>query len=324
MRKQNILNLKTALLSTVLISLTSVAVIAEAGLPPGEAGIEVSDFPVGTHSPDSGQNLIHTTTPLAGTEDLCPGVALNYSIEIGASPATHQWRWESPAVSEALDLNFNWMHSGNHGRILSNAGASYTVSNGGPAATLHSSRTFNQFLKTGDETVHLDPGQSLTFQVEARSRDRINNGRRQGSLEIRPNSCDALNAPPVCTDAVPNVDMLWPVNHDFTAVEIMGVYDPDGDEVTVTVDNIYQDEPVNSGDGSGQTTPDGRGVGTAVAELRAERAGTNNGRYYHIGFTADDGNGATCQGEVQVSVPMSQGKNGAAIDDGLFFDSTDP
>ena len=47
-----------------------------------------------------------------------------------------------------------------------------------------------------------------------------------------------------------------------------------------------------------------------------------NGRVYRISFTADDGNGGSCTGEVLVSVPKSQGKKGAAVDDGPLFDST--
>ncbi len=97
--------------------------------------------------------------------------------------------------------------------------------------------------------------------------------------------------------------------------------DPDGDPVTITVDAIYQDEPVN-GLGDGDTAPDGAGVGTSTAQVRAERAGSGNGRVYHIDFTADDGNGGQCSGAVLVGVPKSQGKNGAPVDDGALFDST--
>jgi hypothetical protein len=88
----------------------------------------------------------------------------------------------------------------------------------------------------------------------------------------------------------------------------------------VTVTAITQDEPV-SGPGSGATAPDGRGVGTGVAAGRAERAGGGNGRVYQVAFSADDGNGGTCEGALPVSVPHSQ--NGEpAIDDGQAFDST--
>ena len=100
--------------------------------------------------------------------------------------------------------------------------------------------------------------------------------------------------------------------------------DANGDAITITIDSIFQDEPVDAPDDDGNTTPDGQGVGTSVAEVRAERDGLGNGRYYHIFFTADDGYGGTCSGEVLVGVPLSQDPGGAPIDDGALYDSTLP
>ena len=128
---------------------------------------------------------------------------------------------------------------------------------------------------------------------------------------------------PVCALAHASVETLWPPNHKFVPIDILGVTDPDGDALAITIDSIYQDEPVD-GPGSGNTSPDGRGIGTATAEVRAERAGGGNGRFYHIGFTADDGNSGSCSGVVLVGVPKSQGKKGAPVDDGPQFDSTQP
>ena len=105
----------------------------------------------------------------------------------------------------------------------------------------------------------------------------------------------------------------------------MGVTDPDGDPVTITIDSIFQDEEVDTiGDGS--FAPDGQGVGTDSAEVRAERVGTKkvpgNGRVYHIYFTADDGMGGACSGEVLVGVPHDQGKGLIPVDEGPLYDST--
>ena len=120
--------------------------------------------------------------------------------------------------------------------------------------------------------------------------------------------CSALGAPSVAE--------LWPVNHTFSAVDILVT-----DAVLVVVDSIYQDEPVN-GPNDGNTSPDGQGVGTATAQVRAERAGNGNGRVYHIGFTATDASGDTCSGVVTVGVPIS--RNSLASDDGALYDSTSP
>lgn len=131
------------------------------------------------------------------------------------------------------------------------------------------------------------------------------------------------NRPPVCDAAYPSAAVLWPPNHQFVPIDILGVTDPDDDPVTIKVVSIYQDEPVNAV-GDGNTSPDAEGINTERALVRAERAGGGNGRVYHIGFSANDGNGGTCTGTVQVSVPKSQGKNGAAVDEGPSYDSTTP
>ena len=133
------------------------------------------------------------------------------------------------------------------------------------------------------------------------------------------------NEAPVYTAAAPSTGELWPPNHRFVGISILGLTDPDGDPLTITIDSIRQDEPVR-GSGDGNTGPDGAGIGTSVAQVRAERSGTpkqsGNGRVYHIGFTADDGNGGTCSGTVKVGVPHDQGKGKPAIDGGPLYDST--
>jgi hypothetical protein len=131
-------------------------------------------------------------------------------------------------------------------------------------------------------------------------------------------------AVPDCSGAYASVSSLWPANHKFKNVNVLGVTDPDGgSDVTITIDSIYQDEAVNA-PFSGGTAPDGQGIGTATAQVRAERVGAEgngNGRVYHIGFTAEDNFGGMCSGEVLVGVPMSN--NGTpAVDDGALFDST--
>jgi uncharacterized repeat protein (TIGR01451 family) len=136
---------------------------------------------------------------------------------------------------------------------------------------------------------------------------------------------DILNIPPVCSTASPSIDILWPPKHQFVPVEVLGVTDANGDAITITIDSIFQDELVDAlGDEDGETSPDGQGVGTSTAEVRAERDGMGNGRYYHISFTADDGYGGTCSGEVLVGVPVSMGQGGAPVDDGALYDSTIP
>jgi hypothetical protein len=133
------------------------------------------------------------------------------------------------------------------------------------------------------------------------------------------------NEPPVCDGAFADPDELWPPNHKFVDVNVLGVTDPDGDPVTITIDSIFQDEPVDTF-GDGKFAPDGAGVGTDTAEVRAERAGTKkvpgDGRVYHIEFTADDGSGGECIGTVTVCVPHDQRPGHVCVDGGPIYDST--
>jgi hypothetical protein len=139
----------------------------------------------------------------------------------------------------------------------------------------------------------------------------------------------AIPIGPDCSEAYPSVSMLWPPNHKFVEIEILGVTHPAGDEITITIQSIFQDEPVTA-QGTGTTAPDGRGVGTSIAEVRSERMGSDgkntqagNGRVYHIEFLAEDPQGASCSGEVLVGVPHDQNPVPEPIDDGAIYDSTE-
>lgn len=129
------------------------------------------------------------------------------------------------------------------------------------------------------------------------------------------------NTPPFCGDAYPSIGLLWPPNGGFAPIHVLGVTDADGDAVSIIIDSIYQDEPV-FGPGSGNSAPDGIGVGGSTAYVRAERNGNGDGRFYHIFFTASDGNGGSCSGEVIVVVPKNLGVRNVPVDGGALYDST--
>jgi hypothetical protein len=132
----------------------------------------------------------------------------------------------------------------------------------------------------------------------------------------------SVNQPPNCDTAEPSLASLWPPNHSFEEITV-GVTDPDEDPVTITIDGIFQDEIVDFVDEDGElTVPDGHGVGTNTAFVRAERNDDDgsDGRFYHIAFTANDGNGGACSSEVLVGVPRDQA--GTLVDGGAIYDST--
>ena len=128
-------------------------------------------------------------------------------------------------------------------------------------------------------------------------------------------------SPPVCDGATASVGSLWSPNHEFRAINVLGVTDPDDDPISIMITSIFQDEPVLSPD-TGNTSPDGQGVGTSTAQVRAERIESGNGRVYHISFRAWDPSGGFCTGAVTVDVPPT--RNATAVDDGAVYDSTQP
>jgi hypothetical protein len=139
------------------------------------------------------------------------------------------------------------------------------------------------------------------------------------------------NEPPDCGDAYADPSCLWPPNHKFVPVNIMGVTDPDGDPVTIVIISITSDEPTATQLGAGGPihAPDADGVGTDTALLRAERSGRSNGRVYVINFIAIDPEGAACRGSVEVRVPHDQRPSRRspvpcrAVDDGQRYDATE-
>jgi uncharacterized repeat protein (TIGR01451 family) len=131
------------------------------------------------------------------------------------------------------------------------------------------------------------------------------------------------NHPPECGVALATPIELWPPNHKFVTVSIAGVTDPDGDPLTTNIVGISQDEPL-SGHGDGNTCPDGKGVGTRSASVRAERSGAGDGRVYRVSFTASDGKGGQCTGSVRICVPHDQRPGHVCGEDALVIDSTGP
>lgn len=169
-------------------------------------------------------------------------------------------------------------------------------------------------------SVVLDPGGTVTYTPNAgfSGTDVFTYTADDGTdiSNIAMVTVQVINQPPDCSDAAGSVSTLWPPNGRYAAVNVLGVTDPDGDPVSITVTSIRQDEP------TGANAPDGTGIGTATARVRSERLGSGDGRVYHIGFTADDGDGAACTGIVRVAVPHDQGNGSSAVDGGALFDST--
>lgn len=160
---------------------------------------------------------------------------------------------------------------------------------------------------------------------------RFNNLAASDKLEVFVNGIQrpgtrVLLADRVVSAVVPRLSPrhdLWPPDHRLVTLDLgcdLDLRDPRGHPLTVRVLAITQDEPVN-GRADGNTAPDGFIDSASVVRLRAERAGTGNGRVYRVAFQTTDGSGQTARDFVEIRVPKS--RNGRpAIDDGQQYDST--
>ena len=178
----------------------------------------------------------------------------------------------------------------------------------------------------------LNPGQTVTFTftVRAGSGTSIVNTATITGNQPDPipgnNSATVIteiNLNPICTAATTGLGDLWPPNHKLVEGQIAGVTDPDGDPITLAVTGIQQDEPVN-GAADGNTAPDATiGAGGSFS-VRAERAGTEDGRVYAIAFRATDGLGGQCTATLFATVvPHDQGNGSTAVNSAPpWFDST--
>ena len=126
------------------------------------------------------------------------------------------------------------------------------------------------------------------------------------------------NDPPRCDGARPSPDVLWPPNHTMTRVAIRGLTDPDGGgAIAITVTGVTSDEPAR---GPGDPhSPDAIALCDGSVLLRAERAGSGNGRVYAVHFTASDGIDS-CSGTVRVGVPPN--RHETAVGDAQVYDAT--
>ena len=278
--------------------------------PDGTIDSYAWDF--GDGSTDTGSNPTHTyltsgsfTVTLTVTDNQGASSTCTTTAEIG--PAENQ-----PPVCDA-----NGPYSGTVGQPVSFDGSGSNDPDGtidsyawdfGDGSTDTGSNPTHTYLTSGSFTVTLtvtdNQGASSTCTTTAEI---------QGT---------GGNQPPDCSDAAPSRSEIWPPNNAFVPVGIVGVTDPDGDPVTITIDGVTQDEPLQ-GNGFGNSCPDARRVNGGI-QLRAERGSQANGRVYEISFTATDGRGGSCSGTVTVCVPKSQSPHIPCVDSGQDFDSFGP
>jgi len=185
-----------------------------------------------------------------------------------------------------------------------------------------------------DDAGALSPGSALAFEVVSDGDYFVavsgygdptfegfhsKSGRYALTISLIPVS--APNAAPDCSAAAATPEELWPPDRKLADISIVGVTDPDGDAVALTITSIFQDEPL-ANTRADDSCGDAAGVGTGMASVRAASSGAGDGRVYSIGFTAMDAGGQACSGTATVCVPHDQGGNDSCVDQGPLFDST--
>lgn len=122
---------------------------------------------------------------------------------------------------------------------------------------------------------------------------------------------------PVCSGASASTPTIYPPNGQMVAESVVGVTDSGG-PFTILITAVNQDEPISQ-----YLFPDATGVGTAGAQVRAERDGDGTGRIYTLDFTATDNqSGGQCSGQVTVCVPHDRRHGSACVATGVLFDAT--
>jgi len=130
--------------------------------------------------------------------------------------------------------------------------------------------------------------------------------------------------PPEVTCEV-DLDSLWPPNHmlvdvgfEFTTDDLCDTNPLDID-ITVTSD---EDPALETGSGGSFHCPDATVQEDHTVLLRAERAGTGDGRIYTVTIEATDSCGNVGSCSVPVKVPANQNPNVVTVDSGQAFDAT--
>ena len=99
--------------------------------------------------------------------------------------------------------------------------------------------------------------------------------------------------------------LLWPPNHKMTPVVVnVSASDSCSPTTVCKIVSVHSNEPIN-GLGDGDTAPDWEINGNLGVTLRAERAGTGNGRIYTITVQCTDASGNSATKETVVIVPRN-------------------
>jgi hypothetical protein len=116
----------------------------------------------------------------------------------------------------------------------------------------------------------------------------------------------ADTTPPSIYNAMTNPNLLWPPNHGMMPVIVnVSASDICSPTTVCKIVSVNSNEPIN-GLGDGDTAPDWEINGNLEVMLRAERAGTGDGRIYTITIQCTDASGNSATKAVVVTVPQNR------------------
>lgn len=130
------------------------------------------------------------------------------------------------------------------------------------------------------------------------------------------------NLPPDCSGSyVYGIDTSHP-SYNLEELLFGGIFDPEGQPVSVQITHALQDEPVeeNTGGNANQTCPDAQYF-SGLNLLRNESSANGNGRVYTGEYTASDPQGKQCTGTFTFCVPRRHGRGTTCTDDGQLYES---
>jgi len=200
-----------------------------------------------------------------------------------------------PAETSALDFPISWSGSDAIGEI--DFYSIFVSVDGGP---------FTPFLERTRETSAAFRGEvGKTYGFLAIATDTAGNievqaADAEASTRIVSNCATGGDSqPPTITGESASPTTLWPPNHTMRDIAI-DYTAADNCPFTCTL-SIRSNEPIN-GTGDGDTEPDWAVIDAHHVQLRAERAGTGNGRFYTITITCTDSAGNSTSKDVAVFV----------------------
>ena len=180
---------------------------------------------------------------------------------------------------------------------------------------------FNRWQNDTTATAGIFTGQyHKAYAFYSVARDRV------GNLEVPPAQPDAFTrvgddeAPIITPNNIPLT--LWPPNHEYRTVKVSDLVAKVSDNCDsaigigeVLITQVSSDEPENGPSDSGANTRDDILIADDCksVQLRAERDGSSNGRVYVVAVKLTDASGNVGNAKGLVTVPLSQGRGGAAV-----------